>query len=118
MSQVKIKRNFRNVTVAIGTVAATSTTLRTDDMAGAVVWIGTQSTNATTFQVWGASTDTATFNRIYDAAGTAADITLVPSASESRAYALPDAAYAAPYVKLVSAVAAGTVAAAVVTLKS
>jgi len=118
VSQVKIKRNFRNVTVAIGTATGTSTTLRTEDMAGALVYVGTQSTNATTFQVWGANTDTGTFCHLYDATGAAADITLAPSGSEARGYALPDAAYAAPYVKLVAANAATTVTAAVVTLKS
>lgn len=101
MSQVKIKRQFRVVNVTITTATETSTTLRTEDMAGAVVQIGTISTNAATFQIFGNASETGTFARLYDASGSAADITLVPSEVAS-VYALPDAAYALPFTKIVS----------------
>jgi hypothetical protein len=103
MSQVKIKRQFRIVTVNVGTATASCTTLRTEDMAGAVVQIGTISTNAATFQIWGNTDEAGTFARLYDAGGSAADITLAPSASVSTVYALPDAAFALPYTKIVAA---------------
>ena len=102
MSQVKIKRQFRVVNVTITTATATSTTLRTEDMAGAVVQIGTISTNAATFQIFGNAVETGTFARLYDASGSASDITLAPSATVATVYALPDAAYALPFTKIVS----------------
>jgi len=114
MSQVKIKRNFRTVTANIGTATSVSTTLRMEDMAGAVVQIGTISTSAATLQVWGNTTDTGAFAQLYGSDGTAAAITLAPSTTNSTVYALPDAAYALPYVKLVAASAAATATASVV----
>ena len=118
MSQIKIKRNFRTVTVAIGTATGTSTTLRMEDMAGAVVQLGTMSTNAATLQVWGNTTDTGAFAQLFGSDGTAGAITLAPSTTNSTVYNLPDAAYALPYVKLVAASAAATATAASVVMKS
>lgn len=114
MSQVKIKRLFRVVSVTVGTATGTSTTLRMDDMAGAVVQLPTISTSAATINVWGNTTDTGTFAQLYDSAGAAAAITLAPSTTNQTVYAMPDAAYALPYVKLVAASAAATCTASVV----
>jgi hypothetical protein len=74
-----------------------------DDMAGAVVELPTITTNAATIQVWGNDTESGSFCQLFDASGSAASITLAPSTSNRTAYALPDAAYALPYVKLVAA---------------
>lgn len=117
MSQVKIKRLFRVVSASIGTTTATSTTLRLDDMAGAVVELPTITTNAATYQVWGNDTESGSFCRLYGSDGSAADITLAPSTTNRTAYALPDAAYAMPYVKLVAASTNGT-ATVMVVMKS
>lgn len=104
MSQVKIKRNFRVVSsISITTATSTSTTLRMEDMAGAVLELPTITTNAATIQVWGNDTDTGSFCQLYGSDGAAANITLAPSTTNRTAYALPDAAYALPYVKLVAA---------------
>ena len=103
MSQVKIKRLFRVVTATVTTATSTCTTLRMDDMAGAVVELPTITTNAATIQVWGNDTDSGTFCQLYGSDGAAASITLAPSTTNRTAYALPDAAYALPYVKLVAA---------------
>jgi hypothetical protein len=103
MSQVKIKRNFRFVSATITTATSTSTTLRMEDMAGAVVEFGTITTNAATLNVWGNNTDTGTFAQLYGSDGAAASITLAPSTTNWTMYALPDASYAVPYVKLVAA---------------
>ena len=113
MSQVKIKRLFRVVSATITTATSTCTTLRMDDMAGAVLELPTITTNAATIQVWGNDTDTGTFCQLYGSDGAAANITLAPSTTNRTAYALPDAAYAMPYVKLV---AANTNATAAVTV--
>jgi len=103
MSQVKIKRNFRVITAAVTTATSTCTTLRMEDMAGAVMQLPTITTNAATINVWGNTTDTGTFAQLYGSDGAAATITLAPSTTNQTMYALPDATYAVPYVKLVAA---------------
>lgn len=113
MSQVKIKRNFRVVAATVTTATSTCTTLRLEDMAGAVVELPTITTNAATIQCWGNDTDTGTFAQLYGSDGSAASITLAPSTTNKTMYALPDATYAVPYLKLV---AANTNATAVVSV--
>jgi hypothetical protein len=113
MSQVKIKRNFRVVTATVATATASCTTLRMEDMAGAVIELPTITTNAATINVWGNDTDTGSFCQLYSSDGSVASITLAPSTVNRTAYALPDAVYAMPYVKLV---AANTNATAVTTI--
>ena len=103
MSQVKIKRNFRVVTATVATATASCTTLRMEDMAGAVMQLPTITTNAATINVWGNITDSGTFAQLYDSSGSVAAITLAPSTTNQTMYALPDASYAVPYVKLVAA---------------
>lgn len=103
MSQVKIKRNFRVVVATVTTATSTCTTLRLEDMAGAVVQIPTITTNAASIQVWGNTTDAGTFAQLYGSDGSAASITLAPSTTNQTMYALPDAAFAVPYLKLVAA---------------
>jgi hypothetical protein len=56
-----------------------------------------------TLQIWGNTDEAGTFARLYDAGGSAADITLAPSATVATVYALPDAAFALPYTKIVAA---------------
>lgn len=94
MSQVKIKRFFRSVDITLHTATALATTLRVEDVAGGVVSMGTISTNAASLQTWGALTADAAFRRLYNADGSVADITLAPSSTEGRMYALPDASSA------------------------
>lgn len=103
MSQVKIKRNFRVVTATVTTATASCTTLRMEDMAGAVMQLPTITTNAATINVWGNITDSGTFAQLYDSSGSVAAITLAPSTTNQTMYALPDASYALPYLKLVGA---------------
>ena len=117
MSQVKIKRFFRAVTATVTTATSTCTTLRLEDMAGAVVELPTITTNAATIQVWGNDTESGSFCQLYDSDGSAANITLAPSTTSRTAYALPDAAYAMPYVKLVAASTNAT-ATVIVVMKS
>lgn len=115
MSQVKIKRQFRVISaVSIVTATGSCTTLRLEDMAGAVLQLPTITTNAATIQVWGNTTDTGTFAQLYGSDGSAASITLAPSTVNQTMYALPDAAYAVPYVKLVAANTNATATASVV----
>ncbi len=118
MSEPKIRRKFKAVGVTLGTSTSTSTTLRWDDVAGGTLEMGTVSLSATSIQVWASDSPSSTFGRLYDSSGSAADITLSPSTSEARVYALPDACYGAGAIKLVAGQAAGTAAVCIVTLKT
>jgi len=103
MSQVRIRRSFRVVTATVATATASCTTLRLEDMAGAVMQLPTVTTNAATINVWGNTTDAGTFAQLYGSDGAVASITLAPSTTNQTMYSLPDASYAVPYVKLVAA---------------
>jgi hypothetical protein len=118
MSQVKIKRFFRSVDITLHTATALATTMRVEDVAGGVVSLGTISTNAVSLQTWGALTADAAFRRLYNADGSVADITLAASSTEGRMYALPDAAFGLPFMKIVSATTNSTGTAGVVMLKT
>ena len=118
MSEIKIKRRNRDVEVTLTTATAAATTLRLDDMAGAVVSLGTMSTNAVSLQCWGATADNGPYRRIYDASGSAADITLTPSSTDGRMYSLPDATFAVPYLRIVSSTTNSTGTIGVVSMKS
>ena len=100
MSEVKLRRRSRQVSITLTTATGSATTLRLEDFAGGVVDLGTMSTNATTLQMWAASGETATYGRLRKVDGSAADITLSPSTTERRIYALPDEVFAAPFIKL------------------
>ena len=114
MSQVRIRRSFRVVTATVTTATSTSTTLRLEDMAGAVMQLPTITTNAATINVWGNITDTGTFAQLYDSSGLVAAITLAPSTSNPTVYALPDSSFAVPYLKLVAANTNATAVASIV----
>ena len=118
MSQVKIKRLERDVPITLSTATAAATTLRLEDMAGAVVTFGTMSTNAASLQLWVATAADASFARLYNADGSAADITLAPSTTQGRSYALPDAAFAVPWLKIVSGTTNSTGTVGIVSMKS
>ena len=114
MSQVRIRRSFRVVTATVTTATSTCTTLRLEDMAGAVMQLPTITTNAATIQCWGNIADTGTFAQLYDSSGSVAAITLAPSTTNQTMYALPDASYAVPYLKLVAANTNATAVASIV----
>jgi hypothetical protein len=118
MSEYKIKRKTRTFNLTLGTVVDDATTLRADDMAGGIVSLGTMSTNATTLQVFGSVQEAGPYRRVYGADGSAADITLAPSSTTGRIYSLPDAAFAVPYVRIVSGGTNSTGTIGVVSFKS
>lgn len=118
MSHVKIKRYERDVTVTLHTTTTLATTIRLDDMAGGVVSFGTMSTNASTIQLWGGHSSDGEFRQVYGADGAAANITLSPSSTVGRIYAIPDAAFALSYAKLVSGTTNSTGTIGIVSLKS
>jgi len=120
MSESKIRRKYKALTVTLGTSEANSTAIRWDDVAGGTLVLGTVNTAATSVQIWAASAVGGTYGRLYDASGSAADVTLAGAevSANSTAYALPDAAYGAGAIKLVAGQAAGTAASATVLLKT
>lgn len=118
MPEPKIRRKFRSIPVTLTTSESSATAIRTDDVAGATLVCGTMSTSATSIQVWAAATAGGTYGRLYDFAGSPANITLTPSSSTGTAYMLPDAVFGAAFIKLVASEAAGTAVDATVVLKS
>ena len=118
MPEQKIRRKFKAISVTLSTATAAATTLRWDDVAGGTLEMGTVSTAATTVQVWASESESTAFGRLYNTDGSAADITLSPSTTESRVYALPDACYGAGALKLVAGSTAATAAVCIVTMKT
>ena len=52
MSEIKIKRRGRIVSLTIGTATDDATPIRLDDMAGGIISVGALSTAATTLQLY------------------------------------------------------------------
>lgn len=118
MSDATISRRYRDLDITLHTATALATTLDMRDVAGAVVSLGTMSTNATTLQMWTASSPTAAFRRLYKSDGSVADLTLAPSSTDGRAYSLPDEVFGVEYLKIVSASTNSTGTSGIVMFKS
>lgn len=118
MPEIKMRRRSRQVPITLTTSTASSATLYLEDFAGGVVDVGTLASGVTTLQMWGASSETGTFRRLYNTDGSVADITLSPSTAVGGVYALPDAVFGVPYLEVLAGNTAGTGVAATVTLKS
>jgi hypothetical protein len=63
MSEIKIKRRQRNVSITLSTSTSLATTLRLDDMAGAVLSMGTVSTNASTLHIYAADAEAGSYRQ-------------------------------------------------------
>lgn len=118
MSEIKIKRRQRLVDITLSTSTSSATTLRLDDMASAVVSVGTCSTSAVSLHVYGATSESGAYRRLYDSAGSPANINLAPSTSVGQVYAFPDAAFGLPWCKIVSGDTHSSGVSATVSLKS
>ena len=118
MSEPKIRRKFKAIPVTLSTSTSVATTIRWDDVAGGALEMGTVSTSATTLQLWASDSATGEFGRLYKVDGSAADITLSPSTTQPRVYALPDETYGCGAIKLVSATTNSTSASCIVMLKT
>lgn len=101
MSESKIRRKNKAFTVTLDAAVSNATEIVLTDMAGGMVSIGTQNTNATELAVHVASASAGTYRPLYAADGSAVKITLAASTTDSRVYAMPDEVFAAPFVKLV-----------------
>jgi hypothetical protein len=111
-------RKARDFDITLYTATALATTLDMRDVSGGMVSFGTMSTNAVSLQMWVGNSSAGTFRRLYKAGGTVADITLSPSSTEGRAYALPEEVFGAEYLKIVSGTTNSTGTAGVVMFKS
>lgn len=118
MSEIKIRRRLRTVNVTLHTATSSATTINFSDTAGAVISLGTMSTDASTLQIYGATQADGAYRRVYGSDGSAADVTLTPSSTVGTMYSLPDAAFALPYVKIVSGDTNSSGVVGVVSLKS
>lgn len=114
----RLSRLDRNNDITLSTATAVATTLDMRDVAGAVVVFGTMSTNTSTLQMWVGASAAGTFRRLYKADGSVADLTLAPSSTDGRAYALPDEVFGTEYLKIVSATTNSTGVTGVVMFKS
>lgn len=106
------------MSVTIETATADATILRTEDAAGAVISVGTMIANATALQIWGASEQSGAYRQLYRPDGSASAITLAPSTSVGRIYAIPDEMFALPFVLIVSGTTNSTGIIGNVTFKS
>lgn len=118
MSEPIIRRRIRTVAITLSTATQSSTTINLGDVAGGVVVFGTMNTNSATLQCWGSDAENGTYGRLYGSDGSAADITLSPSSTQGRAYSLPDAVFALPYLRIVSGATNSTGTSGIVSLKS
>lgn len=118
MAENILSRKNRDIDITLHTATSLATTLDMRDVAGAVVTLGTMSTNASTLQMWVGTAPTGTFRRLYKSDGSVADLTLAASSTEGRAYALPDEVFGTEYLKIVSSTTNSTGAAGIVMLKS
>ena len=108
MSESKIRRKNKVNVCTLFTATAACETLPMFDMAGGILEMGTIVTSATTINLWVSDNTTGPFCQLYKADGSVANITLAPSTTDPRAYALPDEAFASSFVKFVAANTAGT----------
>jgi hypothetical protein len=113
-----LSRKHRDIDITLHTATSLATTLDMRDVAGAVLSIGTISTNASTLQMWVGTTPTGTFRRLYKSDGSVADLTLAASSTDGRAYSLPDEVFGTEYLKIVSATTNSTGTSGVVMFKS
>lgn len=114
MSELLLSHRTRNVDAVVTTSVSSSTSLPCGDVAGGVVIVSGVTASAT-LTIWGATSASGTFARLYDAGGAAATLA-VPA--DGGAVAMPDAAFALQNMKLTSSSDLGTAAAVVVVLKT
>lgn len=118
MAEVDIVRRDKTVSITLASTTTDATTIRLEDAAGAIVSLGTLHTSSSSLHVYGSDSEDGEFRRVYDFAGSPANISLQPSSTVGTIYSFPDAIFALPYGKLVSGDAYSTGVSATVTFKS
>ena len=118
MADAAIVRKYRDTDIVLHTATALATTLDMRDVAGAVLSLGTISTNTSTLQMFVGSRRDGTFTRLYKTDGSIAALTLAPSTTEGRSYSLPDEVFGTEFLKIVSVTTNSTGVTGVVMFKS
>jgi hypothetical protein len=118
MSEIDIRRRIRTIEIVLGTATGAASTIRTDDMAGGCISVGTMVTASSTLQCWGAIAEAGPYRQVYGSDGAAANITLAPSTAVGRIYSLPDAVFAVPFIRIVSGATNSTGTVGIVAFKS
>ena len=108
MSESKIRRKSKTHSFTLSTATAVANTIPMFDMAGGIVEVGTMVTAATQINLWVSDVTNGPFYQLYDKDGAVVKITLAASTADGRAYAMPDEAFGAQFIKFVSATTAGT----------
>lgn len=103
MSEAKIRRKSKTYPFTMFTATASCDTVPMFDMAGGLVSVGTMATAATQINLWVSDSTNGPFRQLYDKDGAVVKITLAASTADGRVYAMPDEAFAAQYIKFVSA---------------
>ena len=116
MSETRILRRSRQQSTTIGTTTSTSSTIRFDDMAAAVLHVAGLSTAVATIAVWAAEAADGPYRPLLASDGSPAVIAV--NTATTACYALPEAIRAAAYMKLVADAEPGTAATAIAALKS
>lgn len=99
----KIRRKSKTHQFTMFTATASCDTLPMFDMAGGLVSVGTMVTASTQINLWVSDSTSGPFRQLYDKDGAVVKITLSASTADGRVYAMPDEAFAAQYIKFVSA---------------
>lgn len=105
MSEPRIRRKFRAISVTLASVTSSTTTLRWDEVAGGCLRIDagvTTTLSSTAVQLWASNSSSGAFGRLYKADGSAADLTIVRDSVNATTYALPDECYGVGALKLVT----------------
>jgi len=117
MSDSKIRRKSKSYDVTLHTAVASCEAVPMVDMAGGIASMGTVSSSAEALHVYVSDEEAGSYVRLHDNVGSPANITLQPSTADGKAYALPDAAFASQYIKLVSGDTNSTGVTVTVTMK-
>lgn len=117
MSESKIRRKSKSYTVTLYTAVASCQAIPMADMAGGMVSMGTMNSNSVALNLYASDSEDGTYRQMHDFTGSPANITLQPSTSVGKAYSLPDAAFGAQWIKLVSSTTNSTGVSAIVTMK-
>ena len=99
----KIRRKSKVNSFTMFTATASCDTIPMFDMAGGLVSVGTMVTASTQINLWVSDSTSGPFRQLYDKDGAVVKITLAASTADGRVYAMPDEAFAAQYIKFVSA---------------
>lgn len=108
MSESKIRRKLKTYSFTSYSNTTSSIVYPCVDMAGGLLIAGSVNTAAVALNLFAADSTSGPWRQVYDSSGSAASITIATHATDGRAYQIPDAAFAAPYLQIVGSTTAAT----------